>query len=112
MLPLTAVTFTEKESLFSPEKFRMNDRKAIYQFIHEDSDRENGKPPSPVPFIDCSHEWAEQNRPALPQGTGRGCTSEMGECLSQLDRFPLKTSRPSYGGVTKTHASEGLVPPT
>lgn len=33
VLPLTVVTCTEKESLFSPEKFRMSVRKAIYQLI-------------------------------------------------------------------------------
>lgn len=76
----------------------MSVRKAIYQLIHEELDRENRKAPSPVPFIDCSCEWAEQNSPALPQGTGKGCTSEMGECLSSLLIFPLKISRPSYGG--------------
>lgn len=69
--------------------------KAIYQLIHEHLDRENGKAPSPVPFIECSCEWAEQSSPALPQGTGTGCTSDMGECLSSLDGFLLKINRPS-----------------
>lgn len=75
----------------------MSVRKAIYQFIHEDLDRETGKTLSPVPFIDCGCEWAERSSPALPQGTGTGCTSEMGECLSSLHRFSLKINRPSMG---------------
>lgn len=90
----------------------MSVRKAIYQLIHEELDRENGKAPSPVPFIDYRSEWAEQSSLALTQGTGKECTSEMGECLSSLGRPSMKLSRPSYGGMTEIHASEGLVPLT
>ena len=59
------VTFIEKESLFSSEKFRMSVRKAMYQLIHGELEKA-GKAPSPGSFIDCSSEWAEQSSLALP----------------------------------------------